>query len=253
MRLATEQFFNARSMVVYKMAKKKGRVIKSASPNHTLTYVVVAVVGIIIVASAGFYVYATSHSTISSTHSTTIQTTSSGVSTSGILYAVISTTQGTMEVELFQSLTPKTVDNFVSLADSGFYTDLVWHRIVQGFVIQTGDPTSKNGQGTPCSWGSTGSTQTVPLEIVSSLHNYEGYLGMARSSDPNSGSSQFYINLANNTSLDGQYTVFGKVISGLNVALAIGNLPVTNCQNGGTPPQNPTAAEVLSITIRTTP
>lgn len=143
------------------------------------------------------------------------------------LLATLSTSSGTIVVELFQSQTPRTVNNFVNLANSVFYTNLVWHRIVKGFVIQTGDPTTKNGGGDRNTWGSTGSPQTVPLEIVPSLHNDAGYLGMARSQDVNSGSSQFYINLADNPSLDGNYTVFGKVLSGMDVALAIGNVPVT--------------------------
>lgn len=148
-----------------------------------------------------------------------------------IVYAKINTSQGTIEVELYQSATPKTVANFVSLARSGFYNNLVWHRIVNGFVIQTGDPLTRTGGGDRSLWGTGGSPQTVPLEIDSSLHNSIGYLGMARSSDPNSGSSQFYINLADNSaSLDRNYTVFGKVTSGMEVALAIANVP-TYTQN----------------------
>src|SRR5205807_1844762 len=83
------------------------------------------------------------------------------------------------------------VNNFVSLAQSGFYRNLVWHRIVQGFVIQTGDPITLNGGGNRNTWGQGGSGQTVPLEIDPSLRNNLGYLGMARGSDFNSGSSQF--------------------------------------------------------------
>src|SRR3989442_12856044 len=142
------------------------------------------------------------------------------------VFATLFTSNGTIEVELYQALAPKTVANFVNLAQSGFYNNLVWHRIVKGFVIQTGDPNSRNGGGNNNTWGQGGSSLTIPLEIDSSLRNLAGYLGMARSSDPNSGSSQFYINLADNPSLDGNYTVFGKVIVGMNVALAIGNVPV---------------------------
>ncbi len=136
------------------------------------------------------------------------------------------TSDGTIDVELYPAQAPKTVANFVSLAQSGFYTNLTWHRVVKGFVIQTGDPTSKDAGGNNNTWGQHGSSQTVPLEIDSSLRNLSGTLGMARSSDPNSGSSQFYINLADNPSLDGNYTVFGKVTFGMSVALTIGNVPV---------------------------
>jgi cyclophilin family peptidyl-prolyl cis-trans isomerase len=142
------------------------------------------------------------------------------------VFARLLTSDGTIDVELYPAQAPKTVANFVSLAQSGFYNNLTWHRVVKGFVIQTGDPTSKNAGGNNNTWGQHGSSQTVPLEIDSSLRNLAGYLGMARSSDPNSGSSQFYINLADNPSLDGNYTVFGKVTVGMSVALTIGNVPV---------------------------
>ncbi|HEV2120686.1 MAG TPA: peptidylprolyl isomerase [Candidatus Bathyarchaeia archaeon] len=161
------------------------------------------------------------------------------------MFATLSTTNGTIMVELYPASAPKTVANFVSLAQRGFYQNLVWHRIVKGFVIQTGDPTSKNAGGNNNTWGQGGSQQTVPLEIDSSLQNLSGYLGMARSSDPNSGSSQFYINLADNHSLDGNYTVFGKVITGMNVALTIGNVAVYPRSNQ---PINPVF--LTDVTIR---
>src|SRR5206468_3839425 len=83
------------------------------------------------------------------------------------------------------------------------------------FVIQTGDPNTRNAGGNNITWGKGGSSQTVPLEVVSSLQNTAGYVGMARvGNDLNSGTSQFYINLNDNrAALDGKYTVFGKVIS----------------------------------------
>jgi cyclophilin family peptidyl-prolyl cis-trans isomerase len=178
---------------------------------------------------------------------------------SGIFYAQLSTSQGAIEVELYNNSAPKTVTNFINLAESGFYNNLVWHRIVAGFVIQTGDPNTRNGGGDRAMWGQGSSGQTVPLEINPNLHNYVGYLGMARGSDPNSGSSQFYINLANNTSLDGQYTVFGKVISGMNVVTALGNLLVASkceysCQcdyrdMDTREPAYPSQAMLLSVTI----
>ncbi len=163
-------------------------------------------------------------------------------------YAQMNTSVGLIEAELYQDKTPITVNNFVNLAKSGFYTNLVWHRIVKGFVIQTGDPTTKNAGGNRKTWGNGGSSQTVPLEIDSSLRNNTGYLGMARASDPNSGSSQFYINLANNSSLDGGYAVFGRVIKGMDVALAIGNVPVTN-QYSPAENQPVTPVYLTSVTI----
>jgi cyclophilin family peptidyl-prolyl cis-trans isomerase len=165
------------------------------------------------------------------------------------VYATLNTTNGTIVVELYRAQAPKTVANIVSLAQSGFYRNLVWHRIVPGFVIQTGDPTTLNGGGTRSTWGQGGSGQTVPLEIDNSLHNNLGYLGMARSSDVNSGSSQFYINLANNNSLDGKYTVFGKVITGMDVANIIARTPIYTDQTSPLYDQPINPVYLISVTI----
>jgi cyclophilin family peptidyl-prolyl cis-trans isomerase len=183
--------------------------------------------------------------------------TSSSDGTGGT-YAVIDTTQGRMVAQLFPDVAPKTVANFIALAEAGFYNNLVWYRIVAGFVIQTGDPTSRNGGGNPSIWGMTGSNQTVPLEanattVAAGYVNDVGYLGMARAVSRDSGSSQFYINLADNAPLNGDYTVFGRVISGLDVAMAIGRLPVARSRGIASIPADPTNAEVLSITIQSSP
>jgi len=170
----------------------------------------------------------------------------------GIVYAKLNTSNGTIEVELYGNSAPKTVTNFMNLANSGFYTNLVWHRIVKAnpAVIQTGDPNTKDGGGDRLHWGEGGSPQTVPLEIDSSLHNNAGYLGMARGQDTNSGSSQFYINMADNNYLDGSYTVFGKVISGMNAATALWNTPVSS-QYQPNEPINPVF--LTSVTISSNP
>jgi len=211
-------------------------------------YLLIAVV-VIAAAVIGWYAYSSSQAATSANSQTT-SSNSLSVSTSSsnsLVYAKIATSMGTIEVELYPNSAPKTVANFVSLAKSGFYDNLVWHRIVKGFVIQTGDPNTRNGGGSRSLWGTGGSPTTVPLEIDPSLHNSAGYLGMARSSDPNSGSSQFYINLANNAALDGQYTVFGKVISGMDVALNISNVAVNSSS------QPVADVFVTSITIQNTP
>jgi peptidyl-prolyl cis-trans isomerase B (cyclophilin B) len=140
--------------------------------------------------------------------------------------AKIETTKGSIEVELFELQTPQTVRNFVELARSGFYDNLVFHRIVKGFVIQTGDPNTRNCAGNKRQWGIGVSGKNVPLEIVPTLRNDLGTLGMARSKDPNSASSQFFINLSNNNSLDGNYAIFGRVTNGMNVALEIADVSV---------------------------
>lgn len=122
------------------------------------------------------------------------------------------TTQGVFTVQLFRDVTV-TAQNFVNLVSSGFYNGLAFHRYVPDFVIQGGDP---NGD------GSGGSDKTIPLEITAHKH-VKGALGMARSSDPNSASSQFYICLKdeNVRQLDGGYCVFGKVISGMDVVMKL--------------------------------
>lgn len=163
-------------------------------------------------------------------------------------FAVINTSAGVIVAELLPASAPRTVANFVDLANAGFFNGVVWHRIVKGFVIQTGDPLTRNGGGDRRRWGTGGSNQRVPLEI-SPLRHETGTLGMARSQDPNSGSSQFYINLADNAFLNGQYTVFGRVITGLDVAKAISDLPVDSSDQ----PLDPSKAVLTSITIQKTP
>ncbi len=200
-------------------------------------YLLGALVVIVTVAGVGWYLYASAQS--------------ANTSLPSVLYAKLNTSQGVIEVELYQSKTPKTVTNFVNLARTNFYDNLVWHRIVKSpNVIQTGDPLTRNGGGDRSLWGTGGSSQTVPLEIDSSLHNSAGYLGMARGADLNSGSSQFYINVADNNYLDGQYAVFGKVISGMDAAVAISNLPVDSPSHGQ--PLDPLPF-LTSITISNSP
>jgi dolichyl-diphosphooligosaccharide---protein glycosyltransferase len=142
------------------------------------------------------------------------------------VYASIATSQGTIYVELYPGCAPKTVANFESLANSSFYDDLVWHRIIPGFVIQTGDPNTRGAvNSTRSTWGTGGSNTSVPFEWCGRLHNYAGYLAMASTTAMGPSTSQFYINLSNDSvsQLDGNYTVFGKVISGMNVVCKIAN------------------------------
>src|SRR2546428_13230978 len=157
-----------------------------------------------IIAGAGLYIYISNRGSPTTQESTSCTTGTLVLGAPKGTYAKINTSLGCIEVQLYPSAAPKTVANFVNLSRTGFYNNLVWHRIVAGFVISTGDPQTRNGGGETALWGEGGSGKTVPLEINSTLHNDYGYLGMARSTDPNSGSSQFYINLANNTSLNSQ-------------------------------------------------
>jgi cyclophilin family peptidyl-prolyl cis-trans isomerase len=125
----------------------------------------------------------------------------------------IETTKGTIKAVLYTDKAPISAQNFIALAKRRFFDGLTWHRVVPGFVIQGGDPTG-TGEG--------GSDRTIPLEIGKGLgHDGPGVLGMARDSNPDSASSQFYITQAAQPRLDGRYAVFGKVISGLDVVMAI--------------------------------
>ncbi len=130
---------------------------------------------------------------------------------------VLETTEGNIELELFPDVAPRHVDNFLGLVRAGFYDSLIFHRVIDGFMIQSGDP---KGDGTG------GSGTTVPAELNDSLH-HAGTLGMARQADPNSATSQFYICLAPAPHLDHKYTVFGRTIAGLDVVQKIGKTPTS--------------------------
>jgi cyclophilin family peptidyl-prolyl cis-trans isomerase len=132
--------------------------------------------------------------------------------------AIVETSMGTFKIELFADKAPHTVQNFIELVNRGFYKNMIFHRVVAGFVIQTGDPTG-TGRG--------GSEKSIKLEIHPDLkHDRAGIVGMARSQDPDSATSQFYITLGPAPHLDGKYAIFGRVIEGLEVVMAIGQVEV---------------------------
>ncbi len=126
--------------------------------------------------------------------------------------AVILTNKGEFRFELYEKRAPTTVANFIELAESGFYDGLTFHRYEPGFVIQGGDPLGT---------GMGGSDKTIPLEIHPELKHIEGTVAMARSQDPDSASSQFYVTLAEAHFLDGNYAVFGQVTEGLDVVQSL--------------------------------
>src|SRR3954466_10334304 len=127
---------------------------------------------------------------------------------------IITTKFGDIKLEFYPEHAPKTVDNFKELAKKGFYDGLIFHRIVPKFVIQGGDPNTRNlsNRGT---WGTGGPGWNVKAEFNKKKHS-RGALSMARSQNPDSAGSQFFIVLKDSNFLDGQYTVFGKVISGMD-------------------------------------
>jgi cyclophilin family peptidyl-prolyl cis-trans isomerase len=126
--------------------------------------------------------------------------------------AIIETNKGTFKFQLYEEKAPITTKNFIELAESGFYDGLTFHRYEPGFVIQGGDP---KGDGTG------GSSKTIPLEVKPDLKHVEGAVGMARSQDPNSASSQFYITLSETPFLNGRYAVFGVVIEGMDIVKSL--------------------------------
>lgn len=138
--------------------------------------------------------------------------------------AHISTDHGMIVVELADLGAPITVGNFIGLADAAFYDNMRWHRVVDDFVIQTGDPNSRDNN--PYNDGMGGSPETIPLEINDSLAHEDGAIGMARSSEPDSASSQFYICDGPQHGLDGNYAVFGYVVEGIEVVRSIASVEV---------------------------
>ena len=132
--------------------------------------------------------------------------------------AVIVTNLGTIEIELFEKETPKTVENFVGLANKNYYDGVIFHRVIDGFMIQGGDPTG-TGRGGESFWG-----KKFNDEIVKDLvFDKEGILAMANAG-PNTNGSQFFITLAPTKWLNGNHTIFGKVIIGMEVVKAIGKV-----------------------------
>ncbi len=123
---------------------------------------------------------------------------------------------GEIRIEFFPADAPKTVENFVKLAGQGFYDGQFFHRVEPGFVVQAGDPQSKTLAPGDRKVGTGGPGYSIKAEFNKQKHE-RGVIAMARSSDPDSAGSQFYITLAAAPFLDGKYTVFGKVVSGMNV------------------------------------
>ena len=140
--------------------------------------------------------------------------------------AVIKTNEGEMVVQFWTDGAPNTIENFKKLARQGFYDGTTFHRIVKGFMIQGGDPNSKD-PAKESTYGQGGPGYKIKAEFNNHSHD-RGVISMARSSEPDSAGSQFFICLAPVPRLDGQYTTFGKLIKGSDVLAKIGDTPVTN-------------------------
>ena len=136
--------------------------------------------------------------------------------------AVIDTKFGKIEIQFFKDKAPGHVKNFKDLAKKGFYDGAIFHRVIPGFMIQGGDPNTKSDDRS--NHGTGGPGYSIKAEFNDTPHK-RGILSMARSQDPNSAGSQFYIVVKDSAFLDGKYTAFGKVLSGMTVADQIVNAP----------------------------
>jgi len=158
--------------------------------------------------------------------------------------AIIDTNRGEMVISFWTDVAPKTVENFKKLAKEGFYDGTAFHRIVKGFMIQGGDPLSKKDDPRV---GTGGPGYKIKAEFNSKSH-VRGVISMARSQDPDSAGSQFFICLADAKFLDGKYTGFGELIRGDEVLAKIGETP-TERGSGGEKSKPMERIEVKSIKI----
>ena len=135
---------------------------------------------------------------------------------------IVKTSFGNIKFNLLPDIATETVRNFSQLAKSGFYNGTLFHRIIPGFMIQGGDPNTKNPD--KSTWGQGGPGYNLKAEFNTRSH-LRGIVSMARATDPDSAGSQFFIVTSDSTFLDRQYTVFGEVVEGMEVADKIVNLP----------------------------
>ena len=152
----------------------------------------------------------------------------------------IKTDFGSVKFSLLPELAPETVRSFSKLAKSGFYNGTLFHRVIPGFMIQGGDPNTKNPD--QSMWGQGGPGYNLKA-VFNSRSHLRGIVSMARAADPDSAGSQFFIVTSDSTFLDKQYTVFGEVTEGMEVADKIVNLP----RDGNDCPEQ--EAKMLEVTI----
>ena len=196
----------------------------SSLDNRTL-----AIVGVVILIAVGFILFNPFNSNSNS---------SDNMSDRQI--AVIETNFGNIVIQLYPDVAPGHVENFVKLAQDGFYDGTTFHRVIPDFMIQGGDPNSKDEDRSNDGQGGPGFTINAEF---SDVPHKRGILSMARAQDPNSAGSQFFIVVADSNFLDGQYTVFGEVIEGMEVADKI-----VNVEKDGN--DNPREKVTMKVTIR---
>jgi peptidyl-prolyl cis-trans isomerase B (cyclophilin B) len=138
--------------------------------------------------------------------------------------ATLQTDVGDITIKFYYDKAPHHVENFVELASKKFYDGTMFHRVIPGFMIQGGDPLTKSAENPARPYGTGGSEKKLKAEFNDISHK-RGIVSMARSQDPNSASSQFFIVVKDSTFLDGQYSAFGEVVSGMEVADKIVGVP----------------------------
>ncbi len=158
--------------------------------------------------------------------------------------AHIETSYGTIVVRFFPDIAPAHVENFISLAKKGFYDGCRFHRVIPGFMIQGGDPSSKSDDRSKHGFG--GSEKTIKAEFTDYRQHIRGIVSMARSDDPNSASSQFFIMVDKAPRLDGKYSIFGEVIEGMDAVDRIVNLE----RDGRDNPVSLEDARIKSVKIK---
>lgn len=141
-----------------------------------------------------------------------------------IMQATLNTNKGNITIEFFVDKTPNTVANFIKLAEEGFYDGTKFHRVIKGFMIQGGDPLTRDDSKMNL-WGTGDPGYKFADEIGNNNKNDIGTIAMANSG-PDTNGSQFFINVASNNFLDGKHTVFGKIVSGMDIVKDIENTPV---------------------------
>ncbi len=167
--------------------------------------------------------------------------------------AVIKTKLGDIEIKFLPEVAPKHVENFIKLAKSGFYNGTIFHRAIPGFMIQGGDPNTKDSLKKDA-YGQGGPGHNVKAEF-SDLPHKRGVVSMARAQDPDSAGSQFFIVVEESRFLDRKYTIFGEVVKGIGVADKIVALPRVMCQGGAPNPagkgpcDNPVERVEMMVTI----
>lgn len=193
-----------------------------STQNYILTAIAVSIIIVIVLVNG---TQKTPNSAITTDTATTTEAKSeikSDTNTIKKMTTVIMTTnQGAITLELFADTKPKTVENFVKLANDGFYNGTRFHRVIKGFMIQGGDPLSADVANQP-RWGTGGPGYSFEDELSGDNKNAIGTISMANSG-PNTNGSQFFINTANNNFLDTKHTVFGKVTAGMDIVSAIEN------------------------------